>query len=62
MAKDEAWFKSIKWDNACLRCQKANNGTCPIRGCAEMYYDDNGNLIPASSVSYDGDYKEANNV
>lgn len=62
MSKDEVWFKSIKWDNGCLECHKANNGTCPIRGCAEMYYDNNGNPIPASSVGYDGDYKEANNA
>lgn len=55
--KDEAWFQSIKWTKACLECHKANNGTCPMQDCAEMYYDDNGNPIPASSIGYDGDYQ-----
>ena len=60
MPKDDVWFKSIKWDSACLNeCHKANNGTCPMRDCAELHYDDNGNLIPASCVCYDGDYMEA---
>ena len=61
MAKDEAWFQSIKWDDACRNeCHKENNGTCPMRSCAELHYDDNGNLIHFSSVSYDGDYMEVN--
>ena len=54
MAKDKMWFKAIKWDNACLKCHKANNNTCPIRRCAEAHYDNNGNVIPK--------HKEANNV
>lgn len=57
MAKDNQWFESINWDKACINeCHKANNGTCPLRTCAELHYDDNGNLIPFSSVCYDGDY------
>lgn len=59
MVKDEAWFQSIKWIKACLECQKKNNGACPSRSCAEMHYDNNGNPIPARSIGYDGDYKEA---
>ena len=59
MAKDEAWFKAIKWSKACREeCHKANNGTCPMRSCAELHYDDNGNLIPFSSITFDGDYQE----
>ena len=61
MAKDNEWFKAIKWSKACLtECHKANNGTCPMRSCAEMHYDDNGNLIPFDSVRFDGDYQKAN--
>lgn len=57
MPKDEAWLKSVKWDKECLECQSDNNGTCPMRYCAEMHYDNNGNLIHASSISFDGDYQ-----
>lgn len=57
MSKDENWFASIKWSKSCLECQSGNNGICPIRSCAEMCYDENGNEIPADSVCYDGDYK-----
>jgi hypothetical protein len=61
MPKDEAWFKAINWDEVCINeCHKANNGTCPWKGCAEMHYDDNGNLIPFDSITFDGDYQEAN--
>ena len=62
MAKDEKWFESIKWDAACLNCHKANGGVCSSKSCAEMYYDNNGNPIKASSVCYDGDYQEATEV
>lgn len=57
MPKNDAWFESIKWIKACLECQSESNGTCPIRSCAEMHYDNNGNAIPADSVMFDGDYK-----
>ena len=60
MPKNEAWFKAINWDKACINeCHKANNGTCPMRACAELHYDDNGNLIPLDSITFDGDYQEA---
>ena len=59
MAKDEAWFQSINWVKTCQKCQKQNDGVCPIRSCAEMHYDDNGNAIPADSICFDGDYQEA---
>lgn len=55
--KDEAWFQSINWIKACLECQRETDGTCPVRSCAEMHYDNNGDAIPASSIMYDGDYK-----
>ena len=58
MTKDSMWFQSIKWDKSCLKCHKANNGTCPNEDCAELCYDNNGNPIPASSICFDGDYKE----
>ena len=58
MEKNETWFQSINWDSTCLNCHKANGGMCVSKSCAEMCYDDNGNPIKASSVNYDGDYKE----
>ncbi len=58
MAKSEIWFQSIKWDKTCIECQKESNGTCPMRGCAELHYDDNGDPIHASSIQFDGDYQE----
>ena len=63
MAKDNQWFESINWDKACLQeCISEHNGTCPLRSCAELHYDDNGNLIQPNSVTYDGDYQEVNNA
>ena len=55
--KNEAWFQSINWTNSCLECQRETNDTCSRRSCAEMHYDENGNMIHPSTIGYDGDYK-----
>lgn len=59
MKKDDEWFKTIKWNKVCIECHKEHNGECYFRECAEMHYDENGNLIPLDSVCIDDrDYKK----
>lgn len=54
MQKDEKWFSSIKWDDACLTCKSETNGICRNRGCAESNYDPWGDPIPAHIYQFDG--------
>lgn len=53
---DRNWFNSIKWSKACLECIQSN-GSCPMRQCAELNYDEKGDEI---QVQYDGDYQPWN--
>lgn len=57
IAKDEAWFQSVSWTKSCLECQSETGGVCSNRSCAKLAYDENGNYIRPSEITYDGDYK-----
>lgn len=54
MPKDDKWFESINWDEECMRCHSRNGGICHLRLCAELHYDEWGDLIPPWVYYMDG--------
>ena len=54
--RDDQWFASIKWNDACLECQRETGGVCSNRSCAEYHYDEWGDKIPALLYCDDANY------